>query len=278
MPDVVNDVATRIDGAAIVDILVVSAAIYWLLLLVHHTTAMTVLRGAAVLLITAFALSQLFELRMLNWILRNSLAGLVIGALVVFNPEIRRALERLGRTGLPPALRRREYRDTIDVVVRTVTDLGRQRVGALIVLERETGLQDVIDTGVPVDATLSMALLESIFHTSSPLHDGAVVIRRDRVIAAGCTLRLSDAPLPAGFGMRHRAALGVVEQSDAVAVVVSEERGTISLASNGRMAPSLDGRRLTSSLLRLFGVDEESVGSGSRPVPLHGRRADGERP
>ncbi len=255
MPDGVSDVLARIDFAAVIDIFIVSLAIYWLLLLIQGTTAMTVLRGAAVLLLGAFILSRILDLRMLNWILRNSLTGLVLAVLVIFQPEIRRALERLGRTGLRSVLGRREHRDAIDVVVRAASRLARTHTGALIIIERETGLQDVIDTGIPTNATLSVELIATIFHPNSPLHDGAVVVRDDRVLAAGCTLPLSEADLPADYGMRHRAALGMAERTDAVVVVVSEERGTTSLASNGRMAPDIDEVRLNRQLHRLFGLE-----------------------
>ena len=270
MPDALSDVISRIDLAAVVDIVIVSFAIYWLLLLIQGTTAMTVLRGAVVLLLGAFVLSRVLDLRMLNWILRNSLTGLVIAVLVIFQPEIRRALERLGRTGLRSVLGRQEHRDAIDVVVRAATRLARAHTGALILLERETGLQDVIDTGIPVNGSLTVELLATIFHPNSPLHDGAVVVRDDRIIAAGCTLPLSEAPLPADHGMRHRAGLGIAERSDCVVVIVSEERGAVSLASNGRMAPALDEQRLSRQLHRLFELEYEEPaadGTGAPPAP-----------
>lgn len=270
MPDALSDVISRMDLAAVVDIVIVSFAIYWLLLLIQGTTAMTVLRGAVVLLLGAFVLSRVLDLRMLNWILRNSLTGLVIAVLVIFQPEIRRALERLGRTGLRSVLGRQEHRDAIDVVVRAATRLARAHTGALILLERETGLQDVIDTGIPVNGSLTVELLATIFHPNSPLHDGAVVVRDDRIIAAGCTLPLSEAPLPADHGMRHRAGLGIAERSDCVVVIVSEERGAVSLASNGRMAPALDEQRLSRQLHRLFELEYEEPtadGTGTSAVP-----------
>ena len=272
MPDALSDVIARIDLAAVVDIVIVSLAIYWLLLLIQGTTAMTVLRGAVVLLLGAFVLSRVLDLRMLNWILRNSLTGLVIAVLVIFQPEIRRALERLGRTGLRSVLGRQEHRDAIDVVVRAATRLARAHTGALILLERETGLQDVIDTGIPVNGSLSVELLATIFHPNSPLHDGAVVVRDDRVIAAGCTLPLSEAPLPADHGMRHRAGLGIAERSDAVVVIVSEERGAISLASNGRMAPALDEQRLSRQLHRLFELEYEEPSTEGAGAPATAER------
>ena len=254
--DGLTDVLTRLDVAALIDILIVSLAIYWILLLIRGTTAMTVLRGVGVLMIGAVLLSRIFDLRMLNWILRNSVTGVVIAVPIIFQPEIRRALERLGRTGLLRAFGRTEHRDAMDLIVRSAVQLGRQQIGALILIERDTGLQEVIDTGIPLDAELSVELLNSIFLTSSPLHDGAVVVRVDRVIAAGTTLPLSESPLPAEYGMRHRAAVGITERTDAVVVVVSEQRGEISLASNGRMIPALDEERLSRQLHRLFGIEE----------------------
>jgi diadenylate cyclase len=255
IPEGVRDVIARLDVSAAIDIIIVSGSIYWLLLLVRGSTAMTVLRGVGVLLVGAFILSRIFDLRMLNWILRNSVAGLVVGMIVVFQPEIRRALERLGRTGLHSILRREERHGALSIVVRAAYQLARQNIGAIIVMERETGLQEVIDTGVPVNAALSVELLASIFPESSPLHDGAVVVRVDSIVAAGCTLPLSEAPLPAEYGMRHRAAVGITERTDAVVVVVSEERGQVSLCSNGRMVPNLDEPRLSRQLHRLFDLE-----------------------
>ena len=258
MPDIsgaLSDVLDRLSVSAVIDILIVSVSVYWLLLLIRGTTAMTVLRGAVVLLVGAFLLSRALDLLVVNWLLRNSVTGIVIAMALVFQPEIRRALERLGRTGLRPSLRREERLHTVDTVVRAAARLARQQRGALIVIERETGLQEVIDTGVPLGAELSAELLGTIFVVNSPMHDGAVVVRLDRVVAAGCTLPLSETALPTEFGMRHRAALGITERTDAVVVVVSEERGEISLASNGRMLPDLDEVRLARQLYRLFDLD-----------------------
>ncbi|MDA0815576.1 MAG: diadenylate cyclase CdaA [Chloroflexi bacterium] len=255
IPEGLRDVLARLDASAAVDIVIVAGSIYWILLLVRGTTAMTVLRGVGVLLVGAFVLSQIFNLVVINWILRNSVTGLLLGGLIVFQPEIRRALERLGRTGLHSILHSEERQDTLNMVVRASLQLAHTNTGALIVLERETGLQDLIDTGVPLNATLSVELLMSIFPETSPLHDGAVVVRGGAVIAAGCTLPLSDSPLPAEFGMRHRAALGLTERTDAVVVVVSEERGAISLCSNGRMVPNLDEIRLSRQLHRMFDLE-----------------------
>ena len=226
---------------------------------------MTVLRGVVVLLIAAVALSRALDLLVVSWMLRGSVTGLVIGMAIVFQPEIRRALERLGRTGLRSMLGRTEQRHSVDSVVRAAVQLARLRRGALIVLERETGLQDVIDTGVPLSADVSGELLVTIFTPGAPLHDGAVVIHLDRAVAAGCTLPLSESPLPSEFGMRHRAALGITENTDAVVVVVSEERGQIALASSGRMLTDMDEARLSIQLHRLFGLDPEEQAASPPP-------------
>lgn len=272
VPEGLRDVLVRFDVSAAVDIVIVALSIYWLLLLVRGTTAMTVLRGVGVLLISAFVLSRIFNLVVINWILRNSVTGLLVGALIVFQPEIRRALERLGRTGMRSILRREERQDTLNMIVRASFGLARSSTGALIVVERETGLQEVIDTGIPMNATLSVELLLSIFPETGPLHDGAVVIRGGTIVAAGCTLPLSDSPLPAEYGMRHRAAVGLTERTDAVVVVVSEERGSVSLCSNGRMVPNLDEHRLSRQLHRLFDLEYHEVTESPGSTPSGSER------
>jgi diadenylate cyclase len=264
IPQGVQDVLSRLDFSAVFDILLISLSIYWLLLLIRGTTAMTVLRGAGVILTGAFLLSRVLDLEVLSWVLRNSVAGLLLAVAVIFQPEIRRALERIGRTGLRSFLQRPERRHTLDAVVRASMRLGRQQHGALIVLERETGTREVVDTGVPLDAEVTYELLVNLFVPNSPLHDGAVVIRGERIVAAGCTLPLSDSPLPTEYGMRHRAAVGITESTDAVVVVVSEERGEVSICANGRMVFGLDETRLTRQLLRLFGLEADTP---ERPQP-----------
>lgn len=255
IPQGVQDVFARLDWSALVDILLISISIYWVLLLLRGTTAMTVLRGAAVIFTAAFLLSRVLDLQVLSWVLRNSVAGIVLSMAVVFQPEIRRGLERIGRTGLSSFLQRPERRHTVDAVVRAAVRLSRQQHGALLVLERETGTGEVVDTGVPLDAEVSYELLVNLFVPNSPLHDGAAVIRGDRIVAAGCTLPLSDSPLPSEYGMRHRAAVGITESTDAVVVVVSEERGEVSVCANGRMVFDLDESRLARQLLRLFDLE-----------------------
>ena len=257
-----SDILGRVSATAVFDILLVAGSIYWILLLLRGTTAMTVLRGAVVVLVAAFLLSRALDLRVVNWLLRNSITGFVVGLAVVFQPEIRRALEQLGRAGLRSVTGNEEDVHAVDTVVLAAVRLARQRRGALIVFERETGLRDVIDTGIAVGAELSAELLGSIFAPNTPLHDGAVIVHLGRVVAAGCTLPLSESVLPSEFGMRHRAALGITERTDAVVVVVSEERGELALASNGRVLTDLDEARLSRQLHRLLNLEGTGMGMG----------------
>ena len=271
VPDAVRDVAERLDAGAALDILLISLAIYWLLLLLRGTTAWTVLRGVAVLLIGAVLLARTFDLEVVNWMLERTVTGLVIGIIVVFQPEIRRALERLGRTGWRFAQEREEQEQRVTLIAHAAAALARQRHGALIVLERETGLQEVIDTGVELDADLSPELLGSLFMPNTPLHDGAAIVRGGRVVAAGCTLPLAEALPPGGQGMRHRAALGITEGSDAVVVVVSEERGEVSLAVHGRMRTGLGEERVRQLLRHAYGL--RGGGRAAAPAAASERRA-----
>lgn len=252
--DFVSENFNRLDARSVIDILLIAAIIYLILLLIRGTTAMAVLRGAAIILIGAFALGRLLDLQVLNFLLRNSLVGLFIAVPIVFQPELRRALARLGRTGGRTWLMRPDYENVISAVSEAAINLSQRRHGALLVLERETGLEDYIDTGVRVDASPSAQLLEGLFFPNSPLHDGAVILRENRVVAAACTLPLSDDTRQSQMmGTRHRAALGITERTDAISVVVSEETGHICVASNGRMLHRLDDARLRATLEQILG-------------------------
>jgi diadenylate cyclase len=242
--DFLRDNFEQFDGAAAFEVAIISLLFFWILLLLRGTTAMAVIRGAFIVLIGAVILVQAFDLPVLDFLIRNSFTGLLIALPIVFQPELRRALERLGRTGARAFGARVSSEGTIDAVNVAALDMSKKRIGALIVLERETGLQDYVDSGIPVDAIPSPDLIESIFYPNSPLHDGALVVRDDRVIAAGVTLPLSENTLPGELGTRHRAALGISERTDAISVVVSEETGRISVAADGRIHERLDDARL----------------------------------
>jgi diadenylate cyclase len=255
MSDLINlfrDNFDQFDATSAIDIAIISLILFWLLMLLRGTTAMSVMRGVFILLIAAFALARIFDLRVLNFLLRNSFTGILIALPIIFQPELRRALERLGRTGSRAFGTSVSNPSTLDAVTDAAADMAKQRIGALLVIERETGLQDYIETGIAVDAVPSPELIEGIFFPNSPLHDGAVVLRGNRVVAAGVTLPLSENTLPGELGTRHRAGLGITEQTDAVSVIVSEETGRISVAAEGRMHTRLDEQRLRALLERLL--------------------------
>ncbi len=248
----VRDNFQQFDASSAIDIAIISLIFFWVLMLLRGTTAMAVMRGAFILLIAAFLLGRAFDLRVLNFLLRNSFIGLLIAIPIVFQPELRRALERVGRTGARAFGASNSNPGTLEAVNEASLDMARQHIGALIVLERETGLQDYIDNGIPVDALPSPELLEGIFFPNSPLHDGAVIVRGNRIVAAGVTLPLSENTLPGELGTRHRAGLGITERTDAVSVVVSEETGHISIAAEGRLHTRLDEDRMRALLERLL--------------------------
>lgn len=268
------DTLREIDARSALDILLIASLIYALLLVLRGTTAMSLLRGGAIIFVIAFVLANTFDLTVLNWLLRNSLTGLIIAVPIIFQPEIRRTLERVGRTRVPTLRGRPAVDAVIEGVVSGSRELARQRHGALMVIERETGLEEYISTGHRIDAAPSADLLAAIFYRNAPLHDGAVIIRGDRIVAAGCTLPLTDIRTDRHLGTRHRAGIGVTERTDAVSVIVSEETGETSLASNGRLVSHLDESSLRGLLAGLLGHDPRLGRAGQR-VPhfrLHRRR------
>ncbi len=248
----IRDALDTFRPASIIDILVIAVLIYLALLLIKGTTAMSLLRGIVMVVVGVVILAQVLNLTVLDWLIRYSLPAILIRIPIIFQSEIRRFLERLGRTSRWPWPGRALYEGVVDTIADASLNLAEKRHGAIVVLERETGLEDYIDSGVKLDAQCSVQLLMSVFYPNSALHDGAVVVREDRAIAASCTLPLSDR-MDAGFhGTRHRAALGVTERTDAIAVVVSEETGQISIAANARIISNLDGPRLRGILRSLL--------------------------
>lgn len=234
--------------AAVLEVVILSVVVFALLRLVRGTSAVPVVRGIGILVVAIVFVSRVFDLEVLNWIVNNALAVLVLFVLIVFQPEFRRGLERVGRAGLGSWINtgRDGYEQLNKVVSVVSSELANQRIGALIVIERETGLQEIADTGVRIDGLPTTELLEGIFFPNSPLHDGAVLLRPDLVIAATCTLPVSTRQTIHGvhLGLRHRAALGISEQTDSIVVVVSEETGVISVATGGRLVQRLNEERL----------------------------------
>jgi len=233
----------------ILDVLLVATIFFLILQMVRGTRAATLLRGIAVVLLILWMLSFLLNLRAFSWLLSRALTALSIALPVIFQEELRRWLDRVGRS-IPfigeQAIRKDEREALIAEVAEAARHLSRQRHGALIVLERETGLQEYVETGVMIDSQVTSELLQTIFFPNTALHDGAVIIRHNRAVAAACTLPISAVrhmPDPQ-MGLRHRAALGITEVSDAVAVVVSEETGRISVVVGGRFIRGIDAERL----------------------------------
>jgi diadenylate cyclase len=247
-------ILSHIRWVDVVDILLVATVFYLLFSLAQGTQAVQLLRGMVFVILVVFLASQILPFKAFSWLVNASLPALLVSIPVVFQPELRRALERLGRTGNLLVRRQQEesVEETVDEVVRAAHRLAGQRHGALIVFERETGLQEFIETGVPIDSDVKAELLRTIFHPNTALHDKAVVIRESRIVAAGCLLPVTHNPQYSGMGTRHRAAVGLTEESDALVVVVSEETGIISVAHNGRMVRRLDINRLRSVLLAFF--------------------------
>ncbi len=237
---------------AVVDIGVVAYVLYRIFLLIRGTRAIQLLKGVMMLLAATF-ISQWLGLKTVYWLLGKVTLGLAVALPIVFQPELRRALEHLGRgrifrTDADP-LQDDDQTSVVREILRAVEQLAKNKVGALIVLERETGLNDYVETGIRIDGTVSAEFLINIFIPNTPLHDGAVVVRGNRVLAAGCFLPLTEAQgLSTELGSRHRSALGITEHSDAIVVVVSEETGTVSLANAGKLIRHLDGKTLEEML------------------------------
>jgi diadenylate cyclase len=257
---------------SLLDIFFVALLFFWLLEVIQGTRAMRALRGVGILLFIAMMLSTTVSgLTTLTWLLRTAIyPALFVAIPVLFQPELRRAMERLGRTGgifsSFPFSKNTDSDDlleTVNGVSRAAAQLSKQNIGALILIERETRLQEYAERGVILDARLAVPLLLNIFYPNSPLHDMAVIIRDNRILAANVVLPLSEDVVGGHrrFGTRHRAAKGISEQSDAVVVVVSEETGTISLVYEGRMTSYLNETRLRNMLAPLLHVSLEESSS-----------------
>lgn len=242
----------------LIDVALVTLGIYWLLLLIRGTRAVQILVGLIVLLALSLA-SEIFQLVTLRQILENFGGSAVIIIVILFQNDIRRALARVGR-GFFPSVTAQEASQMLEEVVRAAQTLGQRRIGALMVLERETGLDDQIETGTRIDSAVSKEILIALFLPYSPLHDGAAVLQEGRVAFAGCILPLTlRDDLPEGVGTRHRAAVGITEETDAVVIVVSEETGMISVVMGGEMVQGLDAPRLRVALREILGGERSDL-------------------
>lgn len=245
----------HISPVNIIDILIVSYIFYKIFMLVRETRAETLLKGLALILII-MKVSEIVGFITLDWLIKTTLQAGLIALVIIFQPELRRALEHLGRSrffATPFAVTEEEVNNLVSQIVEASVHMSESKTGALIVIEQETGLNDYIETGIRLDAVLSSQLLENIFVVNTPLHDGAVIIRDDRIVAAACFLPLTEErSISKKLGTRHRAAIGVSENSDAIVIVVSEETGTISLSINGKLTRGYNADRLKDILIRII--------------------------
>jgi diadenylate cyclase len=254
----------RLNWLSLLDILLVTLIFFVLLYSLRDTQAMVLLRGVIFLVVALVLLTTLVELPAFSWLIRNALPALLLAIPVIFAPEIRRALERLGRAGtFAPTTSQASYQDmqkVISAVVEASARLSARQHGALIVIQRMDNLQQYIETGVKMGAEATPELLLQIFYPDTPLHDGAVIVADSRIIAAACVLPLSASGIlnrtpERQMGLRHRAALGVSEVSDAISIVISEQSGSISIAHAGRMIRRIDPDRLENILVAFFRPD-----------------------
>ena len=249
-----GNISLRENPYIILDVLIVASLLYWGYLFLKETRAMRILYGIFILM-GIFLLGRFLHLNTINFILKYAVTGFVVAIPIVFQPELRSALERLGRAEIVSdfaKLRKTEVITIIQEICKSAELLSKNKIGALIVLTRNTGLRDYIETGVKLDALVSSETILTVFTPKTPLHDGAMIISGDKIISAGCTLPLADIQYDYNLGTRHRAAIGLSMQTDALVIVVSEERGLISLASNGVLSQNLTADKLEELLAKLL--------------------------
>jgi diadenylate cyclase len=273
----------RLNWFSVVDIFLVTLIFFGLLYLLRDTQAMVLLRGVIFLLVMVALLTTMVDLPAFSWLLQTTLPALLLSIPVVFAPEIRRALERIGRAGtfIPGSSKKQEaeMQAAIQAIVGAAARLSARQHGALIVLQRLDSLEEYVRTGVLMNARLTPELLLQVFYPNTPLHDGAVIVEGNKLVAGACVMPLSASGILARspdrqMGLRHRAALGISEASDAIAVVVSEETGSISVAHGGRMIRRLDPERLENILNAFYRPDRQGRRGLLQHFPYLFRRDD----
>ena len=246
---------------AVVDILIIAYIIYHVLLLIRGTRAAQMLTGILIV-VAAFLLSSIVPLTTLNWVMNKFYSSFIIILIILFQDDIRRVLSKMGKKSFIPGSDNLSSAQILDEIVRAAASLASKRTGALIVLERNIILSRYVEIGTQVDGRVSKELLVSIFHPSSPIHDGAVIIQRGRIAAAGCFLPLTrDENLDPNWGTRHRAAIGISQETDAIVVLVSEEGASMSLVVEGKVSRKMDPRDLRKSLKDLLAEPSDEDGS-----------------
>jgi len=258
------EILRQIRWQDVLDIVIVSVILYRVLLLIKGTKAAQMLAGIGVLLLASFV-SKYFQFHTMDWLVQSFLSQLVLGMIILFQPELRRALAKVGESSLFKGVTSAEEMKSIEEIVRASVALANRKIGALIVIERDMTLADYIEVGTPLDAKVSRELLISIFHPASPIHDGAVILRGNRIVAAGCFLPITlGSDMSKALGTRHRAGVGITEETDAVAIIVSEETGTISVGMDGKLQPQVEMGRLREMLAEMFTRKKDSRSSKKR--------------
>ncbi|HWQ77499.1 MAG TPA: diadenylate cyclase CdaA [Anaerovoracaceae bacterium] len=256
MSEIFDNIISGVGVTDVIDVAIVAFVIYKVLGFIRETRALQLVRGLLVLVLIT-VLSDQFNLYTLNWILRNTLQLGVIALVIVFQPELRRALEYVGRSKfITPQfaqMDKERVKEITSAIIKAVDFFSTNKIGALIIMERETVLEDIAETGTKVNAAISTELLGNIFYQGAPLHDGATIVRGDRIYAAGCVLPLTQSKmLSKDLGTRHRAGIGITENSDAISIIVSEETGIISLAVDGKLTRFLDIKTVEKTLLNIY--------------------------
>ncbi|MEE0796481.1 MAG: diadenylate cyclase CdaA [Anaerovoracaceae bacterium] len=255
MENFINNIISSIGVTDVLDIAIVAFLVYKVLGFIKETRAEQLAKGLLVLVIFTI-LSDFIHLYTLHWILSGLLSVGLIAIVVIFQPELRRALEHLGRnrfSNIMGDIDKEEAKRMVTEIVRAVETMSSSRTGALIVIEKEITLNDIVETGTVIDAYISAEMIGNIFYEGAPLHDGALILRGDRLYAAGCVLPLTqNKELSKELGTRHRAGIGITENSDALVIIVSEETGVISLAQNGELTRFLEAKRIEKTLLDLY--------------------------
>lgn len=262
MENFFNNIMSSIGITDVLDILIVAFLVYTVLGFIRETRAEQLAKGLLVLVIGT-AIADLTHLYTVHWILSNVMTVGMIAIVVLFQPELRRALEKLGRAKLVRFvgdMDKDEAKNMVVEIAKAIEAMSQSKTGALMVIERETTLNDIVETGTVIDAAISAEMIGNIFYEGAPLHDGAMILRGDRLYAAGCVLPLTqNKKLAKELGTRHRAGIGVTETSDALVIIVSEETGVVSLAENGQLTRFIDIKRIEKILLATF-LQEEQKG------------------
>lgn len=250
-----NNLISGIGLTDVLDILIVSFVVYKVLGFIRESRAEQLVKGLLVL-VALTVVSDLFHLYTLNWILKATMTLGVVALVIVFQPELRRGLEQMGRSKIVKPfgqMDKTKVKIIVGEIVNIVEEMSSKKTGVLLVIEKETSLIDICETGTLLNANISGELIGTLFYDGSPLHDGAVIVRADKLYAAGCVLPLTEnKTLPTELGTRHRAGLGITEKSDAMVIIVSEETGIISIAENGKLERYMDPRSVEKRLFNIY--------------------------